>query len=69
MSPDRPVGDLFRRFRERLSAERENGTAAGRESRSAAERENGSRATAAGPGVGRTDAGSRDAGLAPHPPR
>ncbi|MEU8370803.1 NrfD/PsrC family molybdoenzyme membrane anchor subunit [Micromonospora tulbaghiae] len=61
MSPDRPVGDLFRRFRERLSAERENGTAA--------ERENGSRATAAGPGVGRTDAGSRDAGLAPHPPR
>lgn len=69
MSPDRPVGDLFRRFRERLSAERENGTAAGRESRSAAERDNGSRATAAGPGVGRTDAGSRDAGLAPHPPR
>ncbi|MER5609434.1 NrfD/PsrC family molybdoenzyme membrane anchor subunit [Micromonospora tulbaghiae] len=61
MSPDRPVGDLFRRFRERLSTERENGTAA--------ERENGSRATAAGPGVGRTDAGSRDAGLAPHPPR
>ncbi|MEV4819769.1 NrfD/PsrC family molybdoenzyme membrane anchor subunit [Micromonospora tulbaghiae] len=61
MSPDRPVGDLFRRFRERLSAERENGAAA--------ERENGSRATAAGPGVGRTDAGSRDAGLAPHPPR
>lgn len=45
MSPDRPVGDLFRRFRERLSTERENG----------------SRATAAGPGVGRTDAGSRDA--------
>ncbi|KAB1904987.1 polysulfide reductase NrfD [Micromonospora tulbaghiae] len=69
MSPDRPVGDLFRRFRERLSAERENGSAAGRESRSAAGRESGSRATAAGPGVGRTDAGSRDAGLAPHPPR
>ncbi|MEV4271497.1 NrfD/PsrC family molybdoenzyme membrane anchor subunit [Micromonospora aurantiaca (nom. illeg.)] len=69
MSPDRPVGDLFRRLRERLSAERENGTAAGRESRSAVERDNGSRATAAGPGVGRTDAGSRDAGLAPHPPR
>ncbi|MFY1662009.1 NrfD/PsrC family molybdoenzyme membrane anchor subunit [Micromonospora sp. WMMD1274] len=67
MSPDRPVGDLFRRFRERLSAERENGSAT--ERRSAAERENGSRATAAGPGVGRTDAGSRDAGLAPHPPR
>ncbi|MEW2592672.1 NrfD/PsrC family molybdoenzyme membrane anchor subunit [Micromonospora aurantiaca] len=61
MSPDRPVGDLFRRFRERLSAEQENG--------GAAERENGSRATAAGPGVGRTDAGSREAGLAPHPPR
>ncbi|MFG1721451.1 NrfD/PsrC family molybdoenzyme membrane anchor subunit [Micromonospora chalcea] len=61
MSPDRPVGDLFRRFRERLSAGQENGNAA--------ERENGSRATAAGPGVGRTDAGSRDAGLAPHPPR
>ncbi|RLQ05314.1 nitrite reductase [Micromonospora sp. BL1] len=69
MSPDRPVGDLFRRFRERLSAERENGTAAERENGTAAERENGSRATAAGPGVGRTDAGSRDAGLAPHPPR
>ncbi|MEU1236615.1 NrfD/PsrC family molybdoenzyme membrane anchor subunit [Micromonospora aurantiaca] len=61
MSPDRPVGDLFRRFRERLSAEPEDG--------GAAERENGSRATAAGPGVGRTDAGSHDAGLAPHPPR
>ncbi|MEV7265981.1 NrfD/PsrC family molybdoenzyme membrane anchor subunit [Micromonospora aurantiaca] len=61
MSPDRPVGDLFRRFRERLSAEQEDG--------GAAERENGSRATAAGPGVGRTDAGSHDAGLAPHPPR
>ncbi|MEU0960606.1 NrfD/PsrC family molybdoenzyme membrane anchor subunit [Micromonospora aurantiaca] len=61
MSPDRPVGDLFRRFRERLSAEPENG--------GAAERENGSRATAAGPGVGRTDAGSHDVGLAPHPPR
>ncbi|MEU4592810.1 NrfD/PsrC family molybdoenzyme membrane anchor subunit [Micromonospora aurantiaca (nom. illeg.)] len=61
MSPDRPVGDLFRRFRERLSAEPENG--------GAAERGNGSRATAAGPGVGRTDAGSHDAGLAPHPPR
>ncbi|MDG4751754.1 polysulfide reductase NrfD [Micromonospora sp. WMMD718] len=61
MSPDRPVGDLFRRFRERLSAEQEDG--------GAAERENGSRATAAGPGVGRTDAGSRDAGLPPHPPR
>ncbi|MGY4908598.1 NrfD/PsrC family molybdoenzyme membrane anchor subunit [Micromonospora aurantiaca (nom. illeg.)] len=61
MSPDRPVGDLFRRFRERLSAEPENGGAAARE--------NGSRTTAAGPGVGRTDAGSRDAGLAPHPPR
>ncbi|MFD4209393.1 NrfD/PsrC family molybdoenzyme membrane anchor subunit [Micromonospora tulbaghiae] len=69
MSPDRPVGDLFRRFRERLSAERENGSAAGRENGSAAGREDGSRATAAGPGVGRTDAGSRDAGLAPHPPR
>ncbi|MFJ8204086.1 NrfD/PsrC family molybdoenzyme membrane anchor subunit [Micromonospora chalcea] len=61
MSPDRPVGDLFRRFRERLST--------GPEDRGAAERENGSRATAAGPGVGRTDAGSRDARLAPHPPR
>ncbi|NHO84281.1 NrfD/PsrC family molybdoenzyme membrane anchor subunit [Micromonospora sp. CMU55-4] len=61
MSPDRPVGDLFRRFRERLSTEPED--------RGAAERENGSRATAAGPGVGRTDAGSRDARLAPHPPR
>ncbi len=61
MSPDRPVGDLFRRFRERLSAEQEDG--------GAAERENGSRATAAGPGVGRTDAGSHDVGLAPHPPR
>ncbi|MBU8860994.1 MULTISPECIES: NrfD/PsrC family molybdoenzyme membrane anchor subunit [unclassified Micromonospora] len=61
MSPDRPVGDLFRRFRERLSAERDNDSAAGRDA--------GSRATAAGPGVGRTDAGSRDAGLAPQPPR
>ncbi|MEH0824491.1 MULTISPECIES: NrfD/PsrC family molybdoenzyme membrane anchor subunit [unclassified Micromonospora] len=77
MSPDRPVGDLFRRFRERLSAERGIGTAAERGNGAAAERgngaaterENGSRATAAGPGVGRTDAGSRDAGLAPHPPR
>ena len=58
MSPDRPVGDRFRRFRERLSTQRESG--------GAAEGENGSRATAAGPGVGRTDAGSRDAGLAPH---
>ncbi|MEV7353074.1 NrfD/PsrC family molybdoenzyme membrane anchor subunit [Micromonospora chalcea] len=61
MSPDRAVGDLFRRFRERLST--------GPEDRGATERENGSRATAAGPGVGRTDAGSRDARLAPHPPR
>ncbi|MEV4520596.1 NrfD/PsrC family molybdoenzyme membrane anchor subunit [Micromonospora tulbaghiae] len=69
MSPDRPVGDLFRRFRERLSAERENGTAVELENGTAVERDNGSRATAAGPGVGRTDAGSRDAGLAPHPPR
>ncbi|WP_431942900.1 NrfD/PsrC family molybdoenzyme membrane anchor subunit [Micromonospora marina] len=79
MSPDRPVGDLFRRFRERLSAERP-GTRfradrhGGDERLSverdrAAGRDNGSRATAAGPGVGRTDAGSRDAGLAPHPSR
>ncbi|MEU7792521.1 NrfD/PsrC family molybdoenzyme membrane anchor subunit [Micromonospora tulbaghiae] len=67
MSPDRPVGDLFRRFRERLSAERENGSAT--ERGTAVERDNGSRATAAGPGVGRTDVGARDAGLAPHPPR
>ncbi|MEW2443036.1 NrfD/PsrC family molybdoenzyme membrane anchor subunit [Micromonospora marina] len=77
MSPDRPVGDLFRHFRERLAAERVNGFAAGRDGNSPAERVNdnatergtGSRATAAGPGVGRTDAGSRDAGLAPHPSR
>ncbi|MFI2713415.1 NrfD/PsrC family molybdoenzyme membrane anchor subunit [Micromonospora sp. NPDC018662] len=56
MSPDRPVGALFRRFRERLAAD---GVPA----------ESGSRATGAGAGVGRTDAGARDAGLAPHPPR
>ncbi|MCZ7429326.1 polysulfide reductase NrfD [Micromonospora sp. WMMA1949] len=74
MSPDRPVGDLFRRFRERLSAERPSGPHDGLERLSAgrgsaAERENGTRATAPGPGMGRTDAGSRDAGLPPHPPR
>ncbi|MFJ5544107.1 NrfD/PsrC family molybdoenzyme membrane anchor subunit [Micromonospora chalcea] len=83
MSPDRPVGDLFRRFRERLSAERPDAAGPGgaaarlraghggveRLTAGSAAEESGSRATAAGPGVGRTDAGSRDAGLAPHPPR
>ncbi|MFI7246558.1 NrfD/PsrC family molybdoenzyme membrane anchor subunit [Micromonospora chalcea] len=83
MSPDRPVGDLFRRFRERLSAERPDAAGPGgaaarlraghggleRLTAGSAAEESGSRATAAGPSVGRTDAGSRDAGLAPHPPR
>ncbi|MET8197757.1 NrfD/PsrC family molybdoenzyme membrane anchor subunit, partial [Micromonospora sp. NPDC005222] len=59
MSPDRPVGDLFRRFRERMTGERPD----------AAGWENDSRATGAGPGVGRTDRGAHDAGLAPAPPR
>ncbi|WBB76466.1 polysulfide reductase NrfD [Micromonospora sp. WMMD1128] len=54
MSPDRQVGALFRRFRDRLAAD-------------GVTPESGSRAT--GPGVGRTDAGARDAGLAPHPAR
>ncbi|MEU1968319.1 NrfD/PsrC family molybdoenzyme membrane anchor subunit [Micromonospora sediminicola] len=77
MSPDRPVGDLFRRFRERLAAE--PGSAAGGDRAvdpgdAAAEqgpggRDNGSRATGTGPGGGHTDAGAREAGLAPHPPR
>ncbi|MEV0005188.1 NrfD/PsrC family molybdoenzyme membrane anchor subunit [Micromonospora sp. NPDC050980] len=57
MSPDRPVGALFRRFRERLAVD------------GGLPPESGSRATGAGPGVGRTDAGAREAGLAPHPSR
>ncbi|PGH44808.1 Polysulphide reductase, NrfD [Micromonospora sediminicola] len=77
MSPDRPVGALFRRFRERLAAE--PGSAAGGDRAvdpgdAAAEqgpggRDNGSRANGTGPGGGHTDAGAREAGLAPHPPR
>ncbi|GAB3082667.1 NrfD/PsrC family molybdoenzyme membrane anchor subunit [Micromonospora schwarzwaldensis] len=74
MNPDRPVGALFRRFRERLAAERTS--AAGprqatgeRRALVSTGRESDSRATGTGPGVGRTDAGAHDAGLTPHPPR
>ncbi|MFI7214841.1 NrfD/PsrC family molybdoenzyme membrane anchor subunit [Micromonospora maritima] len=79
MSPDRPVGDLFRRFRERLAAERTavadrtgaDVPAAGGPgaARRVGRADSAGRATGAGPGAARTDAGSRDAGLTPHPPR
>ncbi|MFE9957541.1 NrfD/PsrC family molybdoenzyme membrane anchor subunit [Micromonospora sp. NPDC005299] len=65
MSPDRPaVGDLFRRFRERLAA----GEPGGHGPKAGATGANGSRATGAGAGVARTDAGTVEAGLAPQPP-
>ncbi|MDG4800770.1 NrfD/PsrC family molybdoenzyme membrane anchor subunit [Micromonospora sp. WMMD980] len=81
MNPDRPVGALFRRFRERLAAadHTREGVPAGEPdtapstgsptARGVGRADSGSRATGTGPGVGRTDAGARDAGLTPHPPR
>ncbi|MFE9692314.1 NrfD/PsrC family molybdoenzyme membrane anchor subunit [Micromonospora sp. NPDC005806] len=74
MSPDRPpVGDLFRRFRERLAVEglARPGTPGGHAPKAGAAPAipNGSRATGSGAGVARTDAGAAEAGLAPQPPR
>ncbi|WP_089154075.1 NrfD/PsrC family molybdoenzyme membrane anchor subunit [Micromonospora sp. NBS 11-29] len=69
MSPDRPVGDRFRRFREHLTERTRPAGETAAERPAAADGPTGSRATGFGPGVGRTDAGARDAGLAPHPPR
>ncbi|WP_107076579.1 NrfD/PsrC family molybdoenzyme membrane anchor subunit, partial [Micromonospora sp. MH33] len=70
MSPERPaVGDLFRRFRERLAVggPARPGEPGGDAPKAGAP--NGSRAVGTGAGVARTDAGAAGAGLAPQPPR
>ncbi|MEU0152345.1 NrfD/PsrC family molybdoenzyme membrane anchor subunit [Micromonospora fulviviridis] len=70
MSPERPaVGDLFRRFRERLAVEgpARPGEPGGHALKAGAP--NGSRAVGTGAGVARTDVGAAEAGLAPQPPR
>ncbi|SCL32409.1 Polysulphide reductase, NrfD [Micromonospora rhizosphaerae] len=78
MSPDRPaVGDLFRRFRERLEADGPGrlggpghpGSGGHGPKVSRGEAANGSRATGPGEGVARTDSGAAEARLAPQPPR
>ncbi|MGC1210071.1 MAG: NrfD/PsrC family molybdoenzyme membrane anchor subunit, partial [Micromonospora sp.] len=75
MSPDRaPVGDLFRRFRERLAAQQAElpGRQGGHGPKVAAgpaEAANGWRASGTDTDFARTDAGAAGAGLAPQPPR